>query len=304
VLPPEIPQYFVPLRESATASYRPMILGAADVHYIDAKTGVDEKRSLTLIAPINDGVVTVNWDTATEMDLEPGDLEKSPEPNASFAELPAAAANPKNYAAWTKDFASWLFRMQKLELFRCASLGEISKPGESERDFRVRLQQSAREERDNSAEQLRKRYAPKLATLEERKRKAAQTVEREKDQSQQQTLQTALSVGGALLGAFLGRKVVSVSTLNRAATAARAASRSRKESADVTRAGETADAVQKQIDDLNAAFKAEVDALESKLNPTTEALEPVIVRPKKTNISVRLVALAWSAALDTFERTS
>ena len=296
VLPPEIPQYFVPLRGSSTASYQPMILGAADVHYIDAKAGVDEKRSLTLLAPISDGVVTVNWDTATEMDLAPDDLEKSPEPNASFAELPAAAANPKQYSAWSKDFASWLFRMQKLELFRCPSLKEISKPGESERDFRVRLQQSAREERDSAAEQLRKRYAPKLAALEERKRKAAQAVEREKDQSQQQTLQTALSMGGALLGAFLGRKAVSVSTLNRAATAARAAGRSRKEAADVARAGETVDAVQNQIDDLNTEFKAEVDALESKLNPLTEPLESVIIRPKKTNIAVRLVALAWSGS--------
>jgi hypothetical protein len=295
VLPPEIPQYFVPLRGSSAASYQPMILGTAEVQYIDAKTGVDEKRSVTLLAPISDGVVTLNWDTATELDLAPDDLEKSPEPKASYAELPAAAANPKNYAAWNKDFASWLFRMQKLELFRCASLAEISKPGESERDFRVRLQQSAREARDRGAEELRKRYAPKLAALEERKRKASQTVEREKDQSQQQTLQTAISVGGALLGAFLGRKAVSVSTLNRAATAARAASRYRKEAADVERAGETVDAVQKQIDELNAAFKVEVDALESKLNPTTEPLEPVIVRPKKTNISVRLVALAWTS---------
>jgi hypothetical protein len=271
-----------------------MILGSAEVHYIDAKTQVDERRTVTLLAPMVDGVVTVNWDSATELDLALDELEKSPEPNTSFAELPAAAANSKSYAAWTKDFASWLFRMQKLELFRSASLGEVSRPGESERDFRVRLQQSAREERDNATEQLRKRYAPKLAALEERKRKAAQTVEREKDQSQQQTIQTALSVGGALLGAFLGRKAVSVSTLNRAATAARAASRSRKESADVARAGETVEAVQGQIDDLNAAFKAEVDALESKINPATEPLDPVVIRPKKTNISVRLVALAWS----------
>jgi hypothetical protein len=295
VLPTQIPQYFIPVRGSMTepVSYRPVLLGAAEVQYTDAKTNVDEKRAITVVTPIGDGAVAVNWDAATELDITLDDLEKAPEQNAQFAELPSAAASAKKYPAWNKDFASWLFRMQKLDLYRCPSVDEISKPGESERDFRVRLQQAAREERDRLAEELRKKYAPKLAALEERRRKAAQAVDREKGQAQQQTLQAAVSVGTALLGAFLGRKTLSVATINRAATAARAAGRYRKESEDVERAGESVDAVQKQLDSLNAEFKAEVDALESKVNPATEPLEPVTLRPKKTNIVVKLVALAW-----------
>jgi hypothetical protein len=271
-----------------------MLLGVAQAHFIDAKTGVDEKRDVIAVTPVSSEAVAVNWDDATELDIGPDDLEKEPVGNAAFVELPAAAANPKNYAAWNRDFASWLFRMQKLDLFRCASLDRLSKPGESERDFRVRLQQAAREERDRQAEGLKKDYAPKLAALDERKRRAEQAVDREKGQAQQQTLQTAVSVGTALLGAFLGRKTLSMATLNRAATVARAAGRYRKEAGDVERAGETVEAVQKQIDDLNAAFKADVDGLQSKVDPATEPLETVTVRPKKTNITVRLVALGWN----------
>jgi hypothetical protein len=81
--------------------------------------------------------------------------------------------------------------------------------------------------------------------------------------------------------------------LNRAGTVARAAGRTWKESGDVERAGETVEAVQGMIDDLNATFKSEVDALQSKVDPATEPLETVTVRPKKTNITVRLVALGW-----------
>jgi hypothetical protein len=296
-LPPEIPQYFVPVRGAlgSSISYQPMLVGIAQTHFIDAKTGVDEKRDVIAAAPVRGDEVAVNWDAATELDIGPDDLEKEPEPGAAFAELPSAAASPKNYARWTRDFSSWLFRMQKLELFRCDSLDQLSKPGESERDFRVRLQQAAREARDQRSEELKKKYAPKLATLGERKRKAEQAVEREKAQAKQQTLQTAVSVGTALLGAFLGRKTLSMANLNRAGTVARAAGRSRKEAADVERAGETVDAVQGQIDDLNSAFKAEVDALQSKIDPATEPLETVTVRPKKTNITVRLVALGWMA---------
>ena len=46
--------------------------------------------------------------------------------------------------------------------------------------------------------------------------------------------------------------------------------------------------------EMNAEFKAQVDALQSKVDPATEPLDTVSVRPKKTNITIRLVALAWN----------
>jgi hypothetical protein len=172
-------------------------------------------------------------------------------------------------------------------------LGETSKPGESERDFRLRLQQVGREKRDESVEKLRKAYAPKTAALEERIRRAEQAAEREREQAGQQKMQTAISVGATLLGAFLGRKAVSTATMGRAATAARAGSRILKETQDVARAGETVEALREQLADLEAQFTAEMQALESTLSPATETFDTVSVKLKKTNITVRLVALSW-----------
>ena len=174
-------------------------------------------------------------------------------------------------------------------------LGELVAPrlGTLGLPLQQRAVDTVHEERDRRSEELKETYAPKLAALAERKRKAEQAVEREKGQANQQKLQAAVSVGTALLGAFLGRKTLSIATLNRAGTVARAAGRTWKESGDVERAGETVEAVQGMIDDLNATFKSEVDALQSKVDPATEPLETVTVRPKKTNITVRLVALGW-----------
>jgi hypothetical protein len=153
------------------------------------------------------------------------ELEREPASDALFGSLPAEASKAKSYAAWSRDLVQWLYASQTLELHKSPSLGETSKPGESERDFRLRLQQAGRENRDGSVEKLRKAYAPKMAALEERIRRAEQATEREKEQANQQKLQTAISVGATLLGAFLGRKAVSTATMGRAATAARAGSR-------------------------------------------------------------------------------
>src|SRR5262249_42863836 len=94
--------------------------------------------------------------------------------------------------------------------------------------------------------------------------------------------------------AFLGRKAISATTLNRAATAARAASRMNKESQDVGRASENVDALRQQLADLEAQFQSETAAAQAKLDPLTEALDIIQISPRKTNISVRIVTLAWA----------
>ena len=149
-----------------------------------------------------------------------------------------------------------------IRILKSPSSGETSRPGESERDFRVRLQQAGREGRDGSAEKLRRTYAPKVAALEEKIPRAEQTAEREREQASQQKIQAALSVGSTLLGAFLGRKAFSAATLGRASTAARAGSRSWKEAQDVARADESTEALKQQLADLESQFTAEVQALE------------------------------------------
>jgi hypothetical protein len=270
-----------------------MLLGATEVHYTSSKA-VDVTQQLTLLAAINDGPVSLDWSQATPLELPIGDLESEPQPNAQFVEVPAVATKVKSYASWQKDLANWVYRNQRLELLESPTLNVVSNPDENERDFRVRLQQIAREERDEAVEKLRRKYAPKFAQLEERKRRAEQAVAREAEQAQGQKVQTAISFGATLLSSFLGRKRTSLTTLGRATTAARGVSRSMKESQDVGRAEDNVAAVSQKIADLEAEFQAETAALENTSDPQTETLEKVSLKPTKANISVKLVTLAWA----------
>ena len=143
-------------------------------------------------------------------------------PEAARCEaLPTAALDPKRYVEWSRDFADWIVRTQPLKLFSVPSLKLMSEPGETERDFRIRAQQAAREARDESVGRLRERYATKVARLTEKVARGRELVDKEQQQVQQQKLQTAVSFGATMLGALMGRKTVSLSTLGRATTAAR-----------------------------------------------------------------------------------
>ena len=297
VLAPDIQQYFVPLRANPPANsslvYSPMLLGVAEVHYTDKKT-LDVTEQVIRLSQIADRPVPVDWNKSQAIELAVEDLEQSPQQNAQFGELANVAAKAKSYDSWKKDFAAWVYRNERIELLESPSLNMASKAGESERDFRVRLQQMVREQRDQAVEKLRQRYAPKFAALEEKRRRAEQAVAREAEQSKNQKVQTAISFGATLLSSFIGRKAVSWSTLGRATTAARGVSRSMKEAEDVGQAQETVDAIAQQAANLESEFKAETDALEKSLDPQTEQLEKISCRPTKANITVKLVALTWA----------
>ncbi len=263
MLPPDVPQQFIPIRgaqpRGSTLVYQPMLLGGAQVRFSDSKAGVEVTQDVTVLAPITDGAVPVDWDHATEAALALSDLEQVPAERAQFATLPVAAGKAKSYEAWGKDFSGWLFRSQKVDLFRSPSKKEVSRPGESERDFRVRLQQSGREQRDTQSEGLRQKYAPKIASLQDRIRRAGQMVERQQTESRSSQLQAAISVGATILGAFLGRKTISTTNIGKATTAIRGAGRAIKESQDVGQAQENMEALQQQLADLEAQFKTETD---------------------------------------------
>lgn len=300
VLPPEVPQYFVPLRGSQLSGsrlvYQPMLLGMAQVRVVDAKVGVDVTQEVAFLTAIADAPVPVDWDEAVEAGIVVSDLEQVPQAEAQFAALPAPAGKAKHYEVWGKEFAAWLYRTQSVPLFTSARLTLLSRPGETERDFRIRLQQTLHERRDQETDRLRQKYAPKFAALQERRRRAEQAVAREEEQANQSKVQAALAVGATLLQAFMGRKTVSAGTIGKATTAIRGAGRAIKETKDVGMAKENVAAIDRQLADLEAQFQGDVDKLAATLDGRAEPLETLALRPAKSHIVVKLVALAWAPA--------
>ena len=213
---------------------------------------------------------------------------------ATFADLPSGAQRSATYAQWGKSLAAHLYQNQKLQLWSCEALKQISRPGESEGDFRSRLALNVREQRDAQAAKLREKFAPKLATLQGQLQRARDRTEREKGQLSQQKFQTAISVGATILGAFLGRKAVSVGNIGRATTAAKSATRIGRESDDVQRAEESTGVIEQRIADLNRECEAAIAALETSLDAQRIELRSVTVTPRKTDVAIGRILLLWT----------
>jgi hypothetical protein len=289
VLDPSIQQLFVP----GSTAYVPMILGAAKISYSDAKLGLDEAKAIAVVTPITDGAIAVDWERAEIADFTVDYLLKVPPTGATFAEVPAAAAKPKNYAAWEKDFARWVGQSQSVELFKSTRAKVVSAPDESERDFRIRLQGEARESRDAAVAKVRAKYASKMTTVQDRIRRAEQAVQVQSEQASGAKMGAAVSIGATIFGALLGRKAVSASTLGRATTAARGMGRVGKEAQDVTRAAENVAALKQQLSELETSMQDDIAAVTADWDLANEPFERVLVKPKRGGVSVQLIALVW-----------
>jgi hypothetical protein len=276
-----------------TLTYYPRVLGAGEITYSNARFRVQQMRRFLYVTDISDGPVAVDWNQAEPLNLEVTTLAKTAVSGGSFADCPAPGQNPKNYREWGEALTHWLRVNAGLTLYQNTKLQVVSLPGESERDFRIRLQQAARELRDQQVEILRKKYASRVEALNDQLERAEQRVHKETTESRQRQIETAISVGSAILGAFLGRKAISSSTVSRVGGAVRSAGRIHKESQDVSRAENDASTIQQKLQDLETEFDEEVKRLESTLNAQTESLESIAIQPRPTDIYLQIIGLAW-----------
>ena len=273
--------------------YYPAVAGWMDIHYSSAKYKVDFSEKVAVAAMLEDGPVALDWDQADEIGPGVDQLQTTPLPGASFAELPTAARNAKSYAKWNKDLLRWMRQNRSLTLFQSKRFKLSSQPAESKSDFLARISQVARENRDLEVEKLRRKYSSKFDTLQQRLMRAEQALQREKEQAASKKMETVVSFGTAILGAFLGRKAVSTRSATRFGTAVKSAGRMRKESMDVAQAQETTEAVKQQMAELDQHLQDDIAKLEASFDPAAEELEEVMVKPRSTDITLETFGLTW-----------
>ncbi len=303
MLPAGIEEVFLAAKPGAgDLTYRPRMVATAELHYADKPAGVDAWTRGAWLAPLADGDGAPAWADAVAIPVLEAVLAAGPLENAAFSELPATALAAKNYPEWSRTLAAQLYQNGALELLACGDLKLTSNPAETEGDFRVRLSQALREHRDFAVTKLRDKHAAKLKSLEDRLRRSADRVEREQSQYSQRKLDTVISIGTSVLGAIFGGRSVATT---RAGSAARSAGRVFSERGDVARAGESLESLTAERDELMRRIEQEAAELTASLDGERIALTRIRVAPRKSDIAVGRIAIAWEpwrAGADGFPR--
>jgi hypothetical protein len=294
VVPPGVDEVFVaPPGNARPGAYVPGLLAEVDLHYVRSSAGVDHWERLLCVAPLPPEVPPNPWEASERIADDDLGLSDAPRAGIEFESLPAAAARPRSYRSWQSALKSHLYQNRPLVLWKCPALKLLSDVGEEESAFRIRLREAAREARDAEIEELRDRYAVKLDRAAQRIATAEQRVARETSQYSQQKMQTAISVGATVLDALLGRKRLSRSSVGRATTAMRGVGRSSRERDDVQRAEEALETARAERRELEDRLAEEIEAMRDRFEAGELQVEEVRIPPRKADIAVQRLALAW-----------
>jgi hypothetical protein len=239
---------------------------------------------------------TLDLDFASGTAVNPELLNSAghePLTGAGFLALPKRAPNAKQLASWKKSFALHLYQHERLELPACPGLKLSARPDESAAAFQARVAQLAREARDVAVQELRAKYDPKFQQLKEKLDIVEGKLARERAEASAKQVDTAVDIGSTLLGALMGRGVVSVTNVRREASAVRSAGRAKKEMGDVERAEQQ----RAELHEKWAALQAEANAKLAELHANASGRSFEVTRaelaPRKADIDVGTLTLVW-----------
>ncbi len=274
--------------------YEPALLGLATVHFADRKLNLDESLDYGFILRQAENSRAVSWRDAQPIDLKSRDLEDRAAPDAFFTGgLPQGYSTARALSSLEVDLVDHLYRSEAYVLAYNRTLKLYATAGESERDFQARCQQAAREARDKAVDVLRDKYQVKLNQLEGRLSNEEQELEEDKANYKSRMLEEGLS-GLASVAGFLGigtRKSRSLSKLSSAATKRRMTSSAKvsieESEAQITR-------LQADIAALKEEMEQEANALTEQWTKAIGDVEEIKVMPRKSDIDVQMVALAWT----------
>jgi len=294
-LPKGVEEFYVETTSpGATLVYVPAIIRAAEAHINDKKKGVRGVKKTVFVNRLTPDMEDLDWEEREELPKGIGCVVRDSESDAAtYRSLPPLAIKAGNYKKFGKEMTEWFYRDGGFKIFYSPTFDIYSQPGETEVDFRLRLQQSAREERDRQVGAMREKFAKQIDKMEDKVERAQDKLAKEKEQAKSAKMDTIMSMGTTLLGALFGRKKLSIGNLSRGRSTVSRASRAWRESGDVGRAEENMKDMSEDLENLEKECEKEIGKLKESLDPDGEKLEIVTVPPYKKDIVLKAIGLAW-----------
>lgn len=290
-IPEGIESYYLP--RGTGQQLRPQLLALTEIFYEDKTRGIRQEEERAYLAPFESGLLPINWAEAEEIPDPRRELEALPD-HKIYGELPEVARDIKQYKKWSTDLVDYLYKNASYTVLENKNFKLTAAPGESRSDFEKRLVQELRELRDHELDAYEQKFQARLRTLGRQKLAAEQKVEREQEQAQDAKRQTLISMGNAIFSTIFGSKKVSSGNIGKMATAARTASRSGKQKADITRAEERLAKLTADEEAIMEDLALGLDEVKEKFERRLAEITEYELRPLKRDCKVKLLALVWT----------
>ncbi len=290
----KIKQYFLhhpPFGEEVV--YGPKVLFWGKVRFYSESKKIDHKKEISLKVPVYQDTVELNFNEAIPSEDDISSYDHKPLEKARFTLLPSFLEKMKDMDSLEEKFKNYLYDNTRIELFSCAEFKLLSQPDEELADFRSRLLELIRVEKDKAVEKLTEQYIKKGEKLEKEFIKLQEKLGKEEADVKTASTDSALSMGSSVLGVLLGRS--KVGTLNTGVTGLKRASRVLKEKKDVELVKKKIEELNKSRQELEEELKQNIEDLSSQFDIDHYTIETISIKPKKGDIFGISTALLWEA---------
>jgi hypothetical protein len=268
--------------------YRPGLLGSGKVHFVRSSCDVDTWRECVVLQSFHHGSAPDDiWDGAYvyEQDRVTDD---QPATGADFDTLPTELAREKSYKIFERHLKDHLYRTEAIETWECEAIDAFSQDDEPLEDFRIRIGQRAREERDREREAAERKHQSNRSKLAARVDRY--TAERDAQRSQfwGKVVAALMTIVDLAFSAFAGK-----ATRRRSTSSMSKARQAATERGQQTRAQAKLDEALAALQQLDADHEHELAELERKFDPANLQFDRIEIKPRKSDIVVNKVVLAW-----------
>ncbi len=268
--------------------YRPTLLAAANVRFLDRKYGVDTEiqRAALVNEPDRRGVV--RWEDHFFGNFPINKVERTPAPQARFSALDAPLNASKQMTALQRDFIDWIYRSITVTAKANEALKVYAGPDISQAEFIKVCAETAREARDLEIEKLTAQYDRKIKALEDKAAREERELREDEAELSHRKVEEMGTHAENVLGLFGGRK--SSRRLSSSLTKRRMTEQAK---ADVE---ESEDAIAQYEQDIQALENERAGAIEEikdRWGDVVNDITEVTITPKKTNIFIELFGVAW-----------
>lgn len=313
-VPPDVPQVYLPCKleerdavrlaeqraggridvRSVQLLYEAGIVGAATVRFVDSKRDIDQQTDMTLLARGGRHLTGLDWGQAEQLPISASELSTRPasvqeQQGPFYASLPEGAATAKALSGAARDLADWLYYNTRYEVTVHPELGIVRRPDEDERSFAIRLQQAARERRDAEVDALRARIQKEIERLVDRLEREQQALATEQARAQAKQTEQWVNIGESVLSFLMGRRA-----MRSLSSATSKWSQTRQASMRVEQRKQSIERLEEEKQKLEETLRTEIDAIVRRWEDTLDNLVTEPIRPRRTDVTVRAVALAWA----------
>ncbi|MGB1226908.1 MAG: helicase HerA domain-containing protein [Poseidonibacter sp.] len=291
ILPNIIEQKYSYYSQSDEYSLQPYLLCSSSINFVNTSKNIDKKEEIKCKIYLDKNIDEINFEEKEA--IENDSFENKNRTNSIFYELPSFLQNEREIKKIEKEFSNYLYRNEKLSLFKNNSLKLTSKQEESLNDFRLRIQDRLNEKIDEEVEKLQTRFEKNQDSLEKKLDKLYVKLEKEKDQATAKTTNTLISIGSSILGAFFGKSVLSKTNIGKVARGAKGASAILKERSDIKFVEEDIQNLNIEIEELEETLIEKVEQINKEYSISNYEIEEFNINLRRKDIYNTKIEILW-----------